>query len=112
MSIALPLPEDKKLMVTYRVEPGCLGPKGKDHIEAFCDYAEKGVADVDADFVHWHITPRYDKTLSEMQYSVNSKKLSHDKADKYLNVFDKHLDEFEGHLQDKLAVLIDTYWKR
>ena len=112
MGISLPLPSDKKLIVTYRVEPGCLGPEGADHIKAFCTFAEKGVADVDADFVHWHIIPRYDKTLPEMHYAVNNKELTHDQADQYLNVFQKGLDEFECHLQDKLALLIDSYWER
>jgi len=112
MSLSLPLPKEKKLFVTYRVEPGCLGPTGADHVEAFCELAEKGVAKVDADFVHWHITPRYNKALSEMRYSVDGKDLSHDKAEKYLRLFQKELDEFEGHLQENLANMIDLYLKR
>lgn len=112
MSVSLPLAPEKKLVVTYRVEPGCLGPAGADHIERFCTFAERGVSNVDADFVHWHITPRYDKNLAEMHYSVNGKELTHDKADKYLGVFKKNLDDFESHLQDRLALLIDYYWKR
>ena len=107
-----PLAPQHKLEVTYRVEPGCLGPEGPEHVERFCHFAERGVSTLDADYIHWHITPRYDKSLPEMHYSVNGKPLSHDKADQYLNVFQKSLDEFEGHLQDNLAILIDYYWKR
>ena len=112
MNATLPLPDEKKLMVTYRVEPGCLGPTGANHIRKFCKYAEKEVADLDADFVHWQIAPRFSKAIAEMRYTVNRKELTHDKADKYLEVFGKNLDEFESHLQDRLAVLIDSYFER
>lgn len=112
MGLSLPLPLYKKLTVTFRVEPGCLGPDGVEHIEEFCKYAKKEVAQLDADFVRWVITPRYDKSLPETEYKTNNKKLDHDKAEKYLRVFEKELDEFEEHLQDKLAELIDEYHGR
>jgi translation initiation factor 2 alpha subunit (eIF-2alpha) len=112
MGLSLPLPLYKKLTVTFRVEPGCLGPDGAEHIEEFCKYAKKEVAQLDADFVRWVITPRYDKSLPETEYKTNNKKLDHDKAEKYLRVFEKELDEFEEHLQDKLAELIDEYHGR
>ena len=44
-----------------------------------------------------------------MEYKLMNKRLSHEKAAKYLALFDKNLDEFEGHLHDKLALLIDEY---
>ena len=112
MNTSLPLPAEKKLMVTYRVEPGGLGPAGANHIRKFCKYAEKEVADLDADFIHWQIAPRFSKTVAEMRYTINRKELTHDKADKYLAVFGKNLDEFEAHLQDRLAVLIERYFDR
>jgi hypothetical protein len=112
MNAALPLPDNKKLMVTYRVEPGCLGPEGATHIRKFCKFAEKGVADVDSDFVRWHIVPRFNKTVSEMRYTVNRKMLTHDKANQYLQMFGKSLDDFEEHLQEKLALLVDDYFER
>ncbi len=89
MSNSLSLPKEKKLTVTYRVEPGCLGPKGADHIEKFCLFAQKQVESIDADFVHWEIVPRYDKSLPEMQYQIGKKRLSHDKAATYLQLFGK-----------------------
>ncbi len=105
----LPLPQNKKLSVIYRVEAGCLGPDGKDHIEDFCKFAQTKIESIDADFVHWEIIPRHDKNQNEMQYKVNNKNLNHDKAAKYLEIFNKNLDEFECHLGDKLAILIDEY---
>lgn len=112
MKNKLPLPLDKKLMVLFRVEPGCLGPDGIEQIEKFCQFAQNEVASIDADFVHWDIVPRFDKSLPELEYKVSHKKLSHDKAAKYLNIFKKCLDEFERHLNDKLASLIDIYLAR
>ena len=109
MKIKLPLPQEQKLTVISRIEAGCLGPDGADHIEKFCLFAQKEFETVDADFVHWELVPRHDKSLPEMQYNVLNKNMDHDKADKYLQLFDKNLDEFEGHLHDKLAELIDQY---
>jgi len=103
------LDQDKKLCVTFRLEPGCLGPQGVEYITDFCESAQKTISDTNAEFVILNIMPRHDKTLPEIEYKINNKKLSHDKAVKYLNVFDKNLDEFEACLQDKLAIHIDEY---
>lgn len=105
----LPLPDEKKLTVIFRIEPGCLGPEGENHIEEFCRFAQKEVEVIDADFVCWVLTPRSDKTLPEMQYQVNSKILSHDQAGRYLEVFNKSLDQFEEHLHESVTYLIDQY---
>lgn len=112
MKDSLPLPESKKLTVTFRVEPGCLGPQGDSLIDGFCTFAQKSVENLDSDYVSWSIVPRADKSLPELQYSVLGKKMNHDQADKYLGVFGKSLDEFEGHLEDKLASLIDEHTSR
>ena len=105
----LPLPQDKKLNVVCRIEADCLGPDGEDHIEEFCKIAQEEVEDLDADFVHWEMVPRHNKLESEMQYNVNKKKLTHDKAARYLTLFHKNLDDFEDHLHEKLTFLIDQY---
>lgn len=112
MTYELPLPLYKKLTVMFRVEPGCLGPDGKDHIEGFCKYAKKEVVGLHSDFIRWVITPRWDKSLPESEYKTNNKRLDHDKAEKYLSVFGQELDDFEEALQDKLAEMIDEYLGR
>jgi len=109
MNNVLPLPDDKKLSVTYRVEPGCLGPEGKDKISDFCKFALAELRSLDSDYVSWNIVPRNDKSLPEMQYDTVGKRLNHTQAEKYLAIFGKSLDEFEGHLDDKLATLIDEF---
>lgn len=105
----LPLPQDKKLTVLFRVEPGSLGPDGVDRVAGFCEYAEKDLETLDSDFIHWVIVPRHDKTLVEMEYKIGNKKLTHDKAEKYLKIFEKELDEFEGHFVTSLSRLIGEY---
>lgn len=109
MKNALPLPDEKKLLVTYRVEPGCLGPKGTELIVDFCVFAQKGIKHLDSDYIVWDITPRHEKSLPEIQFSVMGKRMSHAQAEKYLEVFGKSLDEFEGHLVEKLALFIDEF---
>lgn len=109
MNIPLPLAQEKKLTVVSRIEPGCLGPDGIEHIDEFCTTAQQAFDGIDADFIQWQLSPRHNKNLPEMQYKLMNRLLSHDKADKYLQLFDKSLDEFETHLHEKLAELIDDY---
>ncbi|UAA40829.1 hypothetical protein KIH87_14700 [Paraneptunicella aestuarii] len=110
MTLSLPL--YKKLNVLFRVEPGCLGPNGIEHIEAFCKFAKKDIANLDSGYIRWVITPRYDKSLPEMEYKVRNKILTQERASKYLAMLDKSLDEFEEHLQERLAELIDQFLGR
>ncbi|NRD73851.1 hypothetical protein HQQ94_11495 [Shewanella sp. VB17] len=103
------LPQEKKLTVTCRVEPGCLGPDGIEHIESFCRFSHQELKKVDAEFIKWLPLPRYDKSLSEMEYSVASKLLTREKASQYLAHFECELDEFEEHFHDKLSTLINDF---
>lgn len=112
MSHSKSLPEDKKLVVTYRVEPGCLGPTGDTKIVGFCEFAQQEIAGLDADYVNWNIIPRSNKALPEMEYQVVGKRINHGQAAKYLSMVGKDLDEFEMHLSDKLADFIDRYMAR
>ena len=53
--------------------------------------------------------PRNDKSLPEMSYYINDKRLDSEKATKYLKLFDQDLAEIETSLEDKLAGLINVY---
>jgi hypothetical protein len=103
------LPENKKLTVAFRVEPGCLGPTGDQKVDEFCRYAQKEIISLDADYVIWKITPRNDKSLPEMEYMVNGKRLSHEQAARYLAAFEANLGEFEEHLNDKITQFINDF---
>jgi len=109
MENASPLAENKKLSVTYRIEPGCLGPEGHSHVAAFCNFAQKAFLALNSSYIHWRILPRDDKSLPEMEYSVIGKKMSHSQADKYLTIFDQDLDEFEMDLGQRMAALINEF---
>lgn len=103
------LSQEKKLTVLCRVEPGCLGPDGKDHIEGFCRFALMAMRSTHNAFVHWIIIPRYDKTLPEIQYLINERNLSDAQAAKYLLLVGKNASEFAIELDEKLACLIEQY---
>ncbi len=109
MKNAVALADEKKLALIYRVEPGCLGPNGASHIEGFCDFAQKEIEQLDAAYVLWTITPRHNKSLPEMQYSIGSRNISREQAERYAAALQKNLDEFESHLVEKLADLINAY---
>lgn len=109
MNNSLPLQEDRKLAVTYRVEAGCLGPDGKNHIDEFCRYSQSKLQSLESDYIALNVVHRKDKLLPEMHYEVLGKIISHQQAEKYLAAFGKNLDDFECHLSDKLATLIDQF---
>ena len=109
MSPQTSLLDEKKLSVTYRVESGCLGPRGNDLIEGFCHYAHQKIQSLESDYIAWNIIPRHDKNLPEMSYKVLGKVINHSQAEKYLSMFSKNLDDFECHLSDKIAQLISEY---
>jgi hypothetical protein len=109
MSGSLNLSDHQKLSITYRVEPGCLGPDGGNVADEFCAVAQQEFKSLDADCVIWNIVARHDKSLPEMQFHVLGKMLTEAQASKYLAGFEKDLDELEGHLSDKLATLIDNF---
>ena len=106
MSINLPLADDKKLTVIFRVEPGCLGPEGKDHVEGFCQFAQNEFNPIDADFIKWSIVPMYDKSLDEIDYKIGERGLTHDKVNRYLGMFEKEQDAFEEEISSKISDLI------
>ena len=112
MSKVLPLQEDKKLSVTYRVESGCLGPEGEKHIDDFCRFAQSKLQEQDSDYIIWNIVPREDKALPEMQYNVVGKKMNDSQTEKYLALFDKNLNQFECHLSDNLTLIINEFMGR
>ena len=112
MSTVVSLSNEKKLNITYLVEPGCLGPQGATLIEGFCEFAQSKMSNLDSEFVHWSIVPRYDKSLPEIQYAVTGKGLNQAQANKYLTMFDQNLDDYEGEFADKIASLIGEFAAR
>jgi hypothetical protein len=107
-----PIPTEKKLLMTYRLEPGCLGPDGEDYIEDFCIYVTAAFMERKSSFAIYRFVPRYNKTLTEIEFSVNHKRLSEAKAGQYINFFGQTLIGFEEDLQNQLTRLVDSFFER
>ncbi|CAH9061308.1 hypothetical protein PSECIP111951_02461 [Pseudoalteromonas holothuriae] len=102
--------EDKKIRLLYRVEPGCLGPTGKDFVEGFCEFANSKIKP--PVYALFSFVPRYDKTLPEREYTVANKNLSMAQVEAYLDRLDKDKDEFEEQIDELISHAIDAYLKR
>ncbi|WP_428034112.1 hypothetical protein [Amphritea sp.] len=109
---SLPLSEDKKLVVTYRVEAGCLGPEGGSLVAAFCDFAQQSIESLDCDLISWNIIPRNSKTDLEIEYNVVGKRISYSQAARYLELFGRTPDELEVHLSERIALYIEDFMNR
>ena len=112
MQDSVVVPKEKKLLVLYRVEPGCLGPDGANYVKDFCQYAQNKFINHHNTYVCYQFTPRFDKSLAETEYSINHKRLSYDKAGQYMALFEQTLANFEEDLEEQITNLIDTFFKR
>lgn len=98
-----------KVLVTVRVEPGSLGPDGKDHIESFCQLAQCYFDKHQSELLNYHVIARYDKTLPEIDYSYTDKHLNETQANKMLSVIGKDIDQMDTEVMEHIANLIDKY---
>lgn len=105
-------PQSQKITVVCRVEPGCLGPDGKQYIEEFCELALRVFMRVNPEHIQWDIIPRYDKTMPEIQYKLGDRVLTSAQADRYLQVCHLTLEKFEEQLNSLLTKLIDHHLDR
>ncbi|WP_144207556.1 hypothetical protein [Shewanella donghaensis] len=103
---------DSKLIVLYRLEPGCLGPDGVDHIEIFCNLAQQSLASLDTDTCQWFLEPRHNKQLDEMAYCLGDKMLTRTQASKFLSSFSGDLEQAQEAFEDQLTDLINQYIAR
>lgn len=104
-------PIEKKLTIQIRVEPGCLGPDGKTHIETFCAAAAKIFAAVEPELVSWVLIPRYDKQLPEQEFFIEGRKLNEEQASLLLRRVGRELTEIQDRLDSVLAQLVERYFK-
>jgi len=104
--------EEKKMTVIFRMEPGSLGPDGRQYISEFCEFAQVQLQACSAFYINWSITPRLDKSLAEMEFQLANKKLTSAKASQYLAFFNENLDNFEEQLENNLEAIINQYFGR
>ncbi|MCF6441280.1 hypothetical protein L1077_17735 [Pseudoalteromonas luteoviolacea] len=98
---------DLLLYIQLRLEPGCMGPQGKDHIEAFCK--KENASPWQNQFATVSVVPRYDKTLPEWEYRVKNKLLSTEQADKFISMHDMTKPDLEDDIESHMAEEIDAY---
>jgi hypothetical protein len=112
MNTVVSIPAEKKLLLTYRVEPGCLGPDGMSYINDFCKHAGDAFINHHSNYVVYQFIPRYEKSLAEMEFSINNQRLSEKKAGQYMSLFAQTLEGFEEDLQNQLTSLIEMFFDR
>jgi len=100
---------DDKLIIECRIEGGCLGPSGADHVDAFCEFATLALADLNTDKMTCYVTPRENSSQQEFQYKLIGKKLSHQQANRYLVALGIEITEFEHRIEDRLLELIEQF---
>jgi len=103
---------DTKLTIECRIESGCLGPTGRDHLEPFCAFAISGFRTHETDQVNWDVVPRQGSLQAEVGYKIVGKNLSRQQAEKYLGLLGLNLAELESQIEDRLIVLIEQYMGR
>ncbi len=97
---------------TYRLEPGCLGPDGAQYITEFCQFAQPLVSAHAPAFMQWVLTPRFDKTLPELQFSLAGRVLSDSQAERLCSSYQTDADTLVEELNHHLMLLIDQYFGR
>jgi hypothetical protein len=101
-----------KITVICRIEPGCLGPYGADHVKKFCALGQKEFDKIDPDQVKWKIVPRFDKNKPEIQYKLNDRYLSQKQSIAYLKALGKDQAKFEEILFKQLGESVNHYFGR
>ena len=101
-----------KMTIICRVEPGCLGPDGADHVEEFCKLGQKEFDAIDPDIFDWEIIPRFDKTRPELQYKLRDRNLNKRQSGLYLKALGKDPDGFEEALFKQLSLSVNHYFGR
>ena len=97
-----------RLTIQIRLEPGCLGPDGKQHIDTFCAAANRILAAIEPRRVHWVLLPRHDKQLAEQAYF---RPLSETQATLLLQRMGLTLDPLLEQSDAVLNQLIERYQK-
>ena len=104
-------PTSPRLTIQIRLEPGCLGPDGKHHIDTFCTAASRVFAAIEPERVDWVLIPRHDKQLPEQEFLIDGRKLTEEQASLFLRRLGRELGEVQETLDSVLAQLVERYFK-
>ncbi|MGY3858894.1 hypothetical protein [Aeromonas intestinalis] len=101
----------KRLHIQIRIEPGCLGPDGKAHIDRFCNAASRIFATLEPERISWVLLPRHDKQLPEQEFFIEGRKLSEEQAGLVLQRMGLTLSLLQERSDALLAQLVERYFK-
>lgn len=112
MSSPTTLPNEKKMSVIFRMEPGSLGPDGLQYIDEFCTFAQAQLQACAAYYLNFFIEARIDKSLPEMSFILGNKSLNQHQVEKYLSLFEEDYAHFEDQLETNLESIVDQFFGR
>ncbi len=98
-----------QMILVYRVEPGCLGPDGVDHVEAFCQFSNRTTVPESLGSIRWMFIPRYDKSLPEFEFRLKGKQLNATQCAAYLARLQLTMDDLELLMGEITAELIERF---
>ena len=101
----------KRLTIQIRIEPGCLGPDGKRHVDTFCTAAGRIFAAIEPERVSWVLLPRHDKQLPEQEFFIEGRKLSEAQASLLLQRMGLTLSTLQERSDAMLAQLVERYFR-
>ena len=101
----------KRLTIQIRIEPGCLGPDGKCHVDTFCIAAGRIFAAIEPERVSWVLLPRHDKQLPEQAFFIEGRKLSEAQASLLLQRMGLTLSTLQERSDAMLAQLVERYFR-
>lgn len=105
-------PDNKRITVIFRVEPGSLGPDGNQYIDDFCQFAQQQLQACAEPYINWSIVPRRDKKMAEIAFQLANKKLTPAQAGQFLLVFGLSFEHFEAEIESNLEAIINQYFGR
>ena len=112
MSSTTALPDEKKMAVIFRMEPGSLGPDGLEYIDEFCIFAQTQLQACAVYYLNFFIEARIDKTSPEINFVLGNKNLNQTQVEKYLALFDEDYAHFEDELETNLEAIVDQFFGR
>ncbi|MDE3272022.1 hypothetical protein [Pseudoalteromonas sp. G4] len=96
-----------KLVIRFRLEPGCLGPTGTDYVEDFCRLIN--LVEFSYPFVELNVIPRYDKTLPEWEFLLSDKLISESQADRVLELHNFTIESMEEAVDEFITLKVEQF---
>ena len=107
--MSLRLADADKITIVLRIEPSCLGPDGRSHIDTFCLAAAAVFEAFEPDLINWVLLPRHDKQLPEQSFFIAGRTLSERQARLLLRRVARDPDALQERVDSLVVGLIERY---